>query len=577
MRKIVVVILPMFFLACLIGSSKILDYDQTVAGVDGRVITVANLDSVAKSISKSTGEERNPADLKSAALDSMIMQRLIEIRIDSVARELNKDWEFSRLKQRNIGETAKKILYQEKISAAVEIDSSEIAAYYNDNPDDFKMPEQVWAKHILVRRPTPDTAAVESDKEKQKLIDDADHFARERAEAVLEKALAGDNWDSLAATYSEDKQNASKGGDLGFFMRGRMVPEFDSAAFSTPAGEITGPVSTRFGYHIIKVEEYKPESQRPLEGDTEKQIESTLRREKEKEIATAYVDSLKENATFEFNNELLNNDDSTFSDNAWVMVANEMDTLFYDTYADALPRFKKWKQLDMLTIEDKMEMLDYLKTNLLLQNAVEVLGYMEHPEVAKAEDDYVKREARLKVNNMLRDLEYEPSEEEIESYFYENIDDYKVERKLMVYHIIFQDSSFAETIRDSILLGADFVEMAKRYYPGEPEIREVAYNLDYIGPKDMGETFYKAAGALEIGDVSHPVKTEWGYHLIKLIQRKEDKTIAQVKPGIKHTLKNLRDAEKKRRLYEEWKSIAEVEINEKLLSKYDPFLTGNAN
>ena len=166
-----------------------------------------------------------------------------------------------------------------------------------------------------------------------------------------------------------------------------------------------------------------------------------------------------------------------------------------------------------------------------------------------------------------------PTDEEVESYFYEHIDDYKVERKLMVYHIIFQDSAFAEAIRDSILLGADFVEMAKRYYPGEPEIREVAYNLDYIGPKDMGEAFYDAANDLDIGDISHPVKTEWGYHLIKLIQRKEDKTIAQVKPGIKHTLKNLRDAEKKRRLFEEWKSIAAIEIDDKLLGKYDPFFS----
>jgi len=577
MRKIIVVILPMFFLACLFGSSKIISYDQAVGSVDGRVITVANLDSVAKLIAKSEGEEQNPRSLKSAALDSMIMQRLIEIRIDSAAEELNKDWEFSRRKQRNIGETAKKILYQEKISAAVEIDSSEIAEYYNNNPDNFKIPEQVWAKHILIRRPNPDTAGLESEKERQKAIDEADRFAGERAEAVLEKALAGDNWDSLAATYSEDKQNASKGGDLGFFMRGRMVPEFDSAAFSTPPGEITGPVSTKFGYHIIKVEEFKPESQRPLEGDVEAQIKGTLKREKEKDIATLYVDSLKEFGTFEFNDEVLNNDDSTFSDNVWVMIANGTDTLFYDTYTDALPRFRKWKQLDTLTVEDKKEMLDYMKTNLLLAHAVKVLGYMEHPDVAKAEDEYVKREARQKVNNIMRDLEYEPSDEEVESYFYEHIDDYRVERKLMVYHIIFQDSSFAEAIRDSILLGADFVEMAKRYYPGEPEIREVAYNLDYIGPKDMGEVFYKAAEALEIGDVSHPVKTEWGYHLIKLMQRKKDKTVAQVKPGIKHTLKNLRNAEKKRQLFEEWKSIADIKIDEKLLSKYDPFLTGNVN
>jgi len=75
MRKIVVVILPMFFLACLFGSSKIIDYDRTIASVDGRGITVADLDSVAKSIAKGAGEEQDPQKLKSAALDSMVMQR----------------------------------------------------------------------------------------------------------------------------------------------------------------------------------------------------------------------------------------------------------------------------------------------------------------------------------------------------------------------------------------------------------------------------------------------------------------------------------------------------------------------
>ena len=573
MRKLVVVILPMIFVACLFGSSKIVNYERTLGTVDGRIITVAQLDSVSKLMMKNEGEKQNPQDLKSEALDSVVMQKLIEIRVDSVSEELNKDREFTRKKERNIGETAKKILYQEKITAVAKVDSSEIAEYYENNKNDFNVPEQAWARHILIRRPDPDTAGVEAEEERRKRIDEADRFAKDRAGAVLDKVLAGDDWDSLAATYSEDKQNASKGGDLGFFYRGRMVPEFDSVAFSTPPGEIVGPLSTKFGYHVIKVEEYKPASIKPLDADVTSQIKGVLAREKEKEIATAYVDSLKENGTYEFNDDVLNSGDSSFSTGTWVMAANGTDTLFYDTYADALPRFKKWKKVDTLTVEDKKEMLDYMKTNLLLMHAVRAEGYMDNPQVVKADEDYVNREARQRVINIMKNVEYEPTDEEVESYFYEHVDDYKVERKLMVYHIIFQDSAFAEAIRDSILLGADFVEMAKRYYPGEPEIREVAYNLDYIGPKDMGEAFYDAANDLDIGDISHPVKTEWGYHLIKLIQRKEDKTIAQVKPGIKHTLKNLRDAEKKRRLFEEWKSIAAIEIDDKLLGKYDPFFS----
>jgi parvulin-like peptidyl-prolyl isomerase len=571
MRRIVVVILPVVFFACLFGSSKIVNYNASVGTVNGRAISVADLDSVTALLIKNGENDLDSMNVKNDAMDSLIMERLIDIRADSVAAELDKDWAFSRQKERNIGETAKKVLYQEKISAAVQVDSSEIRDYFEKHKDEFNVPEQVKARHILIRRPDPDTAGVKSEKARQKKIDEADKFARERAEGVLKKFRDGDVWDSLAAIYSEDKQNASKGGDLGYFVRGRMVPEFDSVSFSTPPGEIVGPVATKFGYHIIKVEDYKPASQKPLEGDVTAQIKGILIRDKEKEIAAAFVDSLKENGEYTFNNEVLDNDDSTFSNEAWVMTANGTDTLFYDTYADALPRFKKYKQKDTLTAEDKMEMLDYMKTNLLLMNAVRVLGFLNNPEVVKADEDYVKREARQRVNNMMRDLEYEPSEEEVESYFNAHIDDYKVERKLLVYHIIFQDSTLAEAVRDSILLGADFVEMAKRYYPGEPEIREVAYNLDYIGPKDMGEVFYNAADSLKVGDISHPVKTQWGYHLIKLVQRKEDKTLAQVKPGIKHTLKGKRDEEKKRGMVDEWRAAADVVIDNNLLSKYDPY------
>ena len=112
--------------------------------------------------------------------------------------------------------------------------------------------------------------------------------------------------------------------------------------------------------------------------------------------------------------------------------------------------------------------------------------------------------------------------------------------------------------------------MARRYYPGEPEIREVAYNLDYIGPEDMGPAFYEAADGLEVGQISHPVKTNWGYHIIRLMSRKEDKTLKQVKPGIKHKLRQSRNAEVENRYIGEWKAAAEIVVNQELLDKYQP-------
>ncbi|HEX7342722.1 MAG TPA: peptidylprolyl isomerase [bacterium] len=80
----------------------------------------------------------------------------------------------------------------------------------------------------------------------------------QHAEELLQRARQGEDFAELARENSDDR-SAENGGDLGFFERGRMVPEFDEAAFSTPVGGITGPVQSRFGYHIIKVTEKKTE------------------------------------------------------------------------------------------------------------------------------------------------------------------------------------------------------------------------------------------------------------------------------------------------------------------------------
>ena len=569
MRKIAITLLPIVSIACLFGSSRLINPEAQIATVDGRVITFARLDSAVMELKRNSEFGMSGDSLKADALDSLIARELIEIRIDSTMNEIEKELEFRLKKRDSIGETVKKILYQKQVAERIQIDSAMVVAHYESHENDFVESEQVQARHILIRRLDPDTAGVESEKEKQRLIDEMDDYARDRAQYVLDKALAGENWDSLAAEHSEDQSNASKGGSLGYFYRGRMAPEFDSVAFSTPPGEIVGPISTRFGYHILRVDDYKPDRQKPLDEDLENEIRNLLQREKEKEYATVFVDSLKQAVVYEYNEEALVADDSLAPD-AWVMVANSRDTLFYSRYVEALPRYMKFKQIEAATVEDKKDMLGFLATNLLLLDAARVAGYLESPEVAEASYNYSYREAKRQVTSLFKDTEYQPSEEEIEAYFNANIDDYRYDRPLLVHHIIFEDSLLAVTVRDSILEGMDFVDMARRYYPGEPEIREVAYNLDYIGPEDMGSAFYRAADELSVGQISHPVKTNWGYHIIKLVSRKEDKTLKQVKPGIKHKLRQRRDAEVTARYLEEWKATAEIIINEMLMDKFQP-------
>ena len=100
-----------------------------------------------------------------------------------------------------------------------------------------------------------------------------------------------DNFAEMASKHSDDPGSKQKGGDLGFFPRGRMVPEFETAAFSTEKGKITEPVKTQYGYHIILVEDKKEEREESLD-EVRNQIADQLRREKSYETALEEVRAL---------------------------------------------------------------------------------------------------------------------------------------------------------------------------------------------------------------------------------------------------------------------------------------------
>ncbi len=133
------------------------------------------------------------------------------------------------------------------IRAKVTVPAADIERAYNDNLDQYSTPEQVRASHILFRTEGKDDAAVKA-----------------KAEDVLKQARGGADFGELAKKYSEDEASAKNGGDLDYLTRGRMVPEFDQAAFALQAGQISDVVKTQFGYDIIKVTEKKAGTVRTL-------------------------------------------------------------------------------------------------------------------------------------------------------------------------------------------------------------------------------------------------------------------------------------------------------------------------
>jgi len=124
--------------------------------------------------------------------------------------------------------------------AKVEISDDEISEYYDEHPDEFQNPKTVEARHILI-------------KVEQNAADEDVAAAKEKIEDILKKAKGGQDFAELAKQYSEGPSK-SKGGHLGSFRREAMVKPFADKAFAMQAGEISDPVRTRFGWHIIKVE-----------------------------------------------------------------------------------------------------------------------------------------------------------------------------------------------------------------------------------------------------------------------------------------------------------------------------------
>jgi foldase protein PrsA len=223
-----------------------------------------------------------------AALDTLITKNLVEQEvekekvsvsnkdIDAELQELidsyggeetfNQQLATSGLTMEDVESDVKTNLQIEKIlEPLIEITDEEMQTYFDENKDTFAKTKQVKASHILVE-------------------DEA------TAKEVKEKINAGEDFAELAKEYSTDTASIESGGDLGFFGEGSMVAEFEKAAFSMKVDEISEPVKSEYGYHIIKVTDKQEASEAKFD-DSKEEIKGILFDEK---MATEYTTWLEE-------------------------------------------------------------------------------------------------------------------------------------------------------------------------------------------------------------------------------------------------------------------------------------------
>ena len=283
-NKKLVFVIGVLILAIGVFLSLALPKDKAIAKINGDSISKDELYDVMV-------EQYGAATVEQLIADKIVASEAKKQKITISDEELNK--EVDKLKESYGGEevfdqvlasnnTTVDVLKEdlknyltmrELIEPQIEITDEELKTYFDENKDSLGEAEQVKASHILVE-------------------------GEETAKEIKQKLADGADFAELAKEYSTDEGSKENGGELGFFPRGTMVTEFEDVAFSLPMNEISEPVKSDYGYHIIKVEEKKEAKEADFD-DSKAAIKETLIDEKMESEYTTWLEEKKKDYDIE--------------------------------------------------------------------------------------------------------------------------------------------------------------------------------------------------------------------------------------------------------------------------------------
>lgn len=288
-----------------------------VAKVDGETISKADLERVTEVLLQSNGrslKDLSPADQRrvfQSVADDMIIDRILAHKSagetvtdvdvetqfsvlrdqyptpDAFQAELKKSGQSPELIRQNIHrQLAQKQWLEHQVADQITVTPGEVEKFYKEGPPSkFDTPEMVRASQILVRvtKEAPPEDALAAEK---------------KINAIAARIKKGETFDAVARDASEDPNVKTNGGDMNYFSRDRIMPEFADAAFKLKVGEVSAPVRTQFGYHLIKATDHKAAHTADF-NEAKDQIATYLQDEKRKEAGAALVKTLREQASVE--------------------------------------------------------------------------------------------------------------------------------------------------------------------------------------------------------------------------------------------------------------------------------------
>ncbi|MDD5285431.1 MAG: peptidylprolyl isomerase [Desulfuromonadaceae bacterium] len=260
-----------------VGTSGAKKEGKVMAEINGNTITTGDFERELKNLPEYLKAMADTPQGRKEMLDTMVIRELIlqQATKDGLDKGPDIEEKLQDLRKRLIVES----FLKKKVEAGAQVSDADLQKFYEQNKDKFKAPEQMKASHILVK-------------------------TEKEAKNILAQIKAGGNFEELAKKNSVDSSSA-KGGDLGWFGKGSMVPAFEKAALSLKENQVSEVVKSDFGFHIIKLTGKRAAGIRPFD-EVREQIKGAIMPTKQQEVFQKIKEELKKSAKIEVKEDVLN-------------------------------------------------------------------------------------------------------------------------------------------------------------------------------------------------------------------------------------------------------------------------------
>ena len=429
-----------------------------------------------------------------------------------------------------------KSYFDENVYKKVKYDSLEVVKFYNSRPDLFSVKEHINLFHILITsnglKYGPDSLKYNS--LSSEALDSATEEYVQNIRSLIKDSLS---FVKAAKQYSHDTTTGRNGGYMGWVGKGIYPDPFDSIAFNMRKGDISAPYKDRDGWHILYCADYVPNGIPPLNKTLYISAQKSLKNYKANKLGKQLTDSLFKNIDITYHESLLDSNLFLINGGEWLAMVNGIDTIDCNEARSLELNMRKKFNVPNTTAKMKKEMLGFIAKRYVIIQAARATKIDTLPNVMEVRKTYYHKYAKSIIDKKRYDPDWNPSDTLIKDYYQKHLKDFLVKKPLVVQQIIVQDSVLGEFIRDQAMSGVDFMELAKKYYPGDKSIRTNLADLGAISKEDVPKPFFDAAMKIQEGDVTHPVKTKYGYHIIKVLKHRESKSLDKARVIIEPILK----------------------------------------